>query len=74
MDNTKTQIEVNYPPVASPETVQELIDLLAIFPKDHKVSFAPFTLYRLKDRGKRVHFEMNETIDTIRDSRKGDAG
>ena len=62
MTQTQKQITVNYPPTTPPETVQELIDLLAIFPADHKVCFSPFTLYRLKDRGERVHFEMNEAL------------
>ncbi len=47
-------------PWSRPETVEELIELLKIFPPDHEISFGPFTLYRLKDRGDFVHFEFNE--------------
>ena len=63
MAQIKKQITVNHPPTTPPETVQDLIDLLAIFPMDHAVCFSPLTLNRLKDRGKRVHFEMSEVIN-----------
>ena len=44
----------------NPKTVGELIENLKLYPLDWPISFSPFTLYRTKDRGEHVHFEMNE--------------
>jgi hypothetical protein len=60
MKSSKRQITVNSPAQSHPKTVQELIDNLALYPMDYEISFSPFTLYRTKDRGGVVHFEMNE--------------
>ncbi len=60
MKNSQRQITVNHPAVSPPETVQELLDNLALFPPDYQISFAPFTLFRIKDRGGEAHFEFNE--------------
>jgi hypothetical protein len=56
----KKTVAINYPPKSCPETVQEMIDLLALFPLDYKIEFNGITLYRLKDRGGFVNFEFNE--------------
>jgi hypothetical protein len=60
MTNSKKQITVNTSAPACPETVQELIDCLAQLPMDSTLTFEPFTLYRIKDRGGVIQFEFNE--------------
>lgn len=45
-----------------PETVNELIELLKLFNPDDPISFAPFTLYRLKDQSGELQFEFNEAM------------
>jgi hypothetical protein len=41
---------------------------------DHEISFSPFTLFRTKDRGGIVHFEINEVegidYEMLRDRKK----
>lgn len=61
---TKRTIEVDTSAPQRPETVRDLISLLAMYPMDHQVSFAPFNLYRTHDAGDCVHFEMQETEGT----------
>ena len=74
MKFSKRQITVNSPAQSHPKTVQELIDNLAIYPMDHEISFSPFTLFRTKDRGGIVHFEINEVegndYEMLRDIKK----
>lgn len=60
METSKRTITVTTPAPVCPKTVRELIDNLALYPMDYEISFSPFTLYRTKDRGGIVHFEMNE--------------
>jgi hypothetical protein len=60
METSKRTITVTSPAPVCPKTVRELIDNLALYPMDHEISFSPFTLYRTKDRGGVVHFEMNQ--------------
>lgn len=56
-------IKVNATSPATPETVQDLIDDLAKYPPNWPISFAPYSLYRTKDRGEIVHFELSEAND-----------
>lgn len=44
-------------------TVAELISQLQSKDPAKPVSFAPFTFYRVKDRGDHVQIEFNEALD-----------
>lgn len=44
-----------------PGSIQELIELLQSFPPTHRISFAPFNLHSVANKGEEVHFEMQET-------------
>ena len=44
-----------------PESVQELIALLQRFPPTHRISFTPFNLHCVANKGEEAHFEMKET-------------
>jgi len=64
MPNTSQKtIVVESSPTSCPNTVGELIATLASYPMAQEISFDPFTLYRIKDRGV-LHFEFNEIPDT----------
>lgn len=54
-------------PYSRPETVQELIDLLKIFPGDFAIEFQGLTLFQIKDRGGVASFEFNEQFEITHD-------
>ncbi len=54
-------------PYSRPETVQELIDLLKIFPGHYAIEFQGLTLHQIKDRGDVASFEFNEDFEITLD-------
>lgn len=60
MPNSQRKIAVNSSAPVCPETVQELIDCLAQYPLDSKLTFEPLTLWQVKDRSGVVQFVFNE--------------
>lgn len=59
-EKSMRKITVNHPASSQIDTVQDLMDNLALMPANAAVSISPFTLYRVEDRDDVVHLEISE--------------